>query len=160
MLGLNILDAQLMATDNGMKLETFKVLEDDGSCPETDFRLDEIVNRLKKDLSSDEDSLDAEYRSRTRAQKHFNVETKVRIEQLPGKDVTSLNIITTDRPGLLASIAQAFMQCNIRIHNAKISTAGEKANDTFIITDSKNQPLLDEEAYKPLQVSIMSHLNQ
>jgi len=159
-LGLNIVNAQLMATNHGMKLDTFKVLEEDGSSPDSDFRIDEIISRLKKELSSDESRPKANFRSRSRVQKNFNVETKVRLEQLPGKDITALNIITTDRPGLLASIAQAFMECNILIHNARISTAGEKANDTFHITDSQNQPLLDEDAYQPLRESIISHLLQ
>jgi [protein-PII] uridylyltransferase len=160
MLGLNIVNAQLMATDHGMKLETFKVLEEDGSVPDSDFRLNEIIDRLKKDLSNDDTPPEAHYRSRSRAQKHFEVETKVRLEQLPGKDITSLNIITTDRPGLLAGIAQAFVECDIRIHNARISTAGEKANDTFHITDNQDQPLLDEEIYQPLRESILNHLQQ
>lgn len=160
MLGLDIVNAQLMASDHGMKLETFKVLEEDGNVPESDFRIDEIITRLRKDLNNNKDKPETSIRSRSRAHKHFEVETVVRLEQLPGKDITSLNIITADRPGLLADIAQAFMECDILIHNAKISTAGEKANDTFHITDSQNQPLLDEEAYQPLRESIINHLSQ
>jgi [protein-PII] uridylyltransferase len=160
MLGLNVVNAQLMATDQLMKLETFKVLEQDGSVPENDFRIDEIIRRLKKDLGSDKSEPESNFRSRSRAQKHFNVQTEVRLEQLPDKDITALNIITTDRPGLLANIAQAFIECNIRIHSAKISTAGERANDTFHITDQQNQPLLDEDTYQPLRLAIIKHLSQ
>jgi [protein-PII] uridylyltransferase len=93
-------------------------------------------------------------------QKHFQVETDVRFEQLPGKDITVMNITTTDRPGLLARIAQAFIECRIRIHNAKIATAGEEARDIFHITDNNNKPLLDEEACQQLRTSVIKHINQ
>ena len=94
-----------------------------------------------------------------RVQKHFQVQTETRFEQLPGKDLTVMNIVSNDRPGLLARIALAFVECDVRIHNAKMATAGEKANDTFHITDSKNQPLLDEGRLQQLRDALKKHLN-
>ena len=158
-LGLTIVDAQLMATETGLKLETFKVLEEDGSSPESEYRIDEIITRIKINLSSENPEKLTITRSGKRAQKHFQVETKIRFEQLPGKDLTVMSISTNDRPGLLARIALAFVECNVRIHNAKIATAGEKADDTFHITDSNNQPLLDEKHLQQLRESLKKHLN-
>jgi len=158
-LGLTIVDALVMATDNGFTLDTFKVLEEDGNSPDSEFRIDEIVSRLKERLSRKNDTISSG-RPASRAQKHFQVETKIRFEQLPGKDITLMNIVTTDRPGLLARIGKAFIECGIRVHNAKISTAGEKVNDAFQITDTKNQPLLDEENSQQLRASIIKHLNE
>jgi [protein-PII] uridylyltransferase len=158
-LGLTIVDAQVMATDNGFTLDTFKVLEEDGNSPDSDYRIDEIVERLKDKLNSKNKSITS-IRPASRAQKYFEVETRISFEQLPGKDITLMNVITTDRPGLLARIGQAFIECGIRVHNAKISTAGEKVNDTFYITDSDNQPLLDEENSQQLRASIIKHLTE
>ena len=157
-LGLTIVDAQLMATDNALKLETFKVLEDDGSISNSEYRIPEIVDRIHKELRSDQPPEVSAWRAKSRALNHFSIETEVRFEQLPGKDITALNLVTTDRPGLLAHVAQAFMECGVRIHNAKISTAGEKVNDTFLITDSENMPLLDDEKNQQLKEAIIRHL--
>lgn len=158
-LGLTIVDAQLMATETGLKLETFKVLEENGNSPESDYRIEEITTRIRKILSSENTEKLTITRPGTRIQKHFQVATRIRFEQLPGKDITRMNIVTADRPGLLARIALAFVECDVRIHNAKIATAGEKANDTFHITDSKNQPLLDEERLQQLRDSLNRHLS-
>ncbi|MFW2372663.1 MAG: [protein-PII] uridylyltransferase [Gammaproteobacteria bacterium] len=158
-LGLTIVEAQLMATGTGLKLETFKVLEEDGSSPETDYRIEEIITRIRKNLSSENPEKLTITRPRNRVQKHFQVKTKIRFEQLPGKDLTVINIVTNDRPGLLARIALAFVECDVRIHNAKIATAGEKANDTFHITDTKNQPLLDVARLQQLRNSLKNHLD-
>jgi [protein-PII] uridylyltransferase len=156
-LGLTIFDAQIMATDNGYTLDTFKVLEESGITQVSDYRLNEIKQHLRDCLSDTSDTC-LSARPSPRVQKHFKVKTLVKFEQLPGKDITVMNIITGDRPGLLARIGRAFSEQKIRLHNAKISTAGEKANDTFHITDSKNQPLLDEDACQQLRATIIRNL--
>jgi len=158
-LGLTIVDAQIMATDNGFALDTFKVLEEDGNSSDSEYRIDEIVSRLKDRLSSETSPVLSD-RPVPRVQKYFQVETKISFEQLPGKDITLMNIITTDRPGLLARIGKAFIECGIRVHNAKISTAGEKVTDAFHITDNNNQPLLDEDDSQRLRATIIKRLNE
>ncbi len=159
-LGLTIVDAQIMATNDGFTLDTFKVLEENGQNPDDQFRINEIIDRLRKTLTQDTAETIAQERPASRAQKLFQVKTKIRFEQLPGKDITVMSITTSDRPGLLARIGQAFNDCHIRVHNAKISTAGEKANDSFHITDSQNQPILDEEAIQNLRSSLLEHLSR
>ncbi|HEX5635883.1 MAG TPA: HD domain-containing protein, partial [Gammaproteobacteria bacterium] len=158
-LALNIVDAQIMATDNGYTLDSFKVLEEDGSTPETDFRINEIITYLIKHLKTNSIGSQPE-RNIPRSHRYFSTETIVRFEQRPGKDITVMNIITADRPGLLARIGRAFLENKIRIHKAKIATVGEQVDDTFHITDINNQPLLDEEACQRLRASLIAHLEK
>jgi [protein-PII] uridylyltransferase len=158
-LALNIVDAQIMATDNGFTLDSFKVLEADGRSPDSEMRIREIVQSLKKYLSGTV-PLPEITRAVARTLKHFQTETKVRFEQQAGKDMTIMNIITADRPGLLARIGRAFGENRIRIHKAKIATVGEQADDTFLITDNHNQPLLNEEICQTLRASLIRHLSQ
>lgn len=158
-LALNIVDAQIMATDNGFTLDTFKLLEEDGSTPETDFRINEIITYLKKYLTTNSVSNQIE-RTLPRAHRYFATQTVVRFEQRPGKDLTVMNIIAADRPGLLARIGRAFMENKIRIHKAKIATVGEQVDDTFHITDINNQPILDEDACQKLRASLIAHLEK
>jgi [protein-PII] uridylyltransferase len=58
---------------------------------------------------------------------------------------TRLFLVTGDRPGLLATISRVFLTLNIHLHNAKIVTAGERAEDMFYITNQDNQILNTEE---------------
>ncbi|VAW61706.1 [Protein-PII] uridylyltransferase / [Protein-PII]-UMP uridylyl-removing enzyme [hydrothermal vent metagenome] len=164
-LGLNIADAKINVTENHYALNSFKVLEENGSSPNESYRIDEIVEKLSSRLSLTDSQaspgrINQHSRHRSRAQKSFAVKTRIRFEQLVGKDVTLLNIVAIDRPGLLASIAQAFIDHDIHIHHAKISTAGEKALDSFHITDKDSNPLLDDESMENLKNTLLKHLNQ
>jgi len=57
-------------------------------------------------------------------------------------------------------LPEAFLDCDIRIHNAKIATAGEKANDTFYITNRNGEPILDQDTCQRLETSLKEHLSE
>jgi [protein-PII] uridylyltransferase len=69
-----------------------------------------------------------------------------------------MHIETADRPGLLSVIARTFIQCNISIHSAKISTAGETANDNFDITQANTQTPLSEDMQQQLKQALLEQL--
>ncbi len=160
-LSLNIADAKINLTDDNFAISSFKVLEEDGSSPNQQFRMMEITDKLQSRLAADNenDTISPSNRLLSRTQKNFSVDTQIRFEQLVGNDITVLTIVTTDRHGLLASIAQAFAECEIHIHHAKIATAGEKALDSFYITDKDHNPLLDDKSMEKLKTTLLQHLN-
>ena len=158
-LGLGIADAKINVTHDNHALNSFKVLEEDGSSPTENYRIAEIVEKLTARLNDENNNITPINRRASRAQKSFNVPTEIRFDQLVGKDLTVLNIIASDRPGLLARIAQAFVECGIHIHHAKISTAGEKAIDSFHITDKDHNPLLDDKPMEELKSALLSQLS-
>ncbi len=43
--------------------------------------------------------------------------------------------------GLLYHVALAMHQCKVKLISAKVSTVGEKAEDTFLITDRDDLPV-------------------
>ena len=158
-LGLNIADAKISVTKNNFSINSFKVLEEDGSSPTEKYRMTEIADKLKSRLVNNDDETTHTGHRTSRNFKTFSVETKIRFEQLVGNDITVLTIISGDRPGLLASIAQAFAECEILIHHAKIATAGEKALDSFYITDKNHNPLLDDSSMEKLKLTLLKHLS-
>jgi [protein-PII] uridylyltransferase len=58
--------------------------------------------------------------------------------------MTELSINTKDIPGLLSKIGCSLKSCNIRLHDAKIHTVGEKAEDVFLISDTQNRAIVDK----------------
>ncbi len=161
-LGLNIADAKINMTNNHFAINSFKVLEEDGSSPSEQYRMEEITDKLKSRLDLNHENhaqISNTKHLPSRAQKNFYVDTEIRFDQLVGNDITVLTIIATDRPGLLANIAQAFVECEILIHHAKIATAGEKALDSFYITDKNHNPLLDDSSMETLKLTLLKHLN-
>jgi len=160
-LSLNIADAKINLTENNFAINSFKVLEEDGSSPNEQFRMAEIVEKLQSRLDPDNEQnpVTPPNRMLSRTQKNFSVDTKIRFDQLVGSDITVLTIVSSDRPGLLASIALAFAKCEIHIHHAKIATAGEKALDSFYITDKDLNPLLDDHSMEKLKSTLLENLS-
>jgi [protein-PII] uridylyltransferase len=66
--------------------------------------------------------------------------TQVNIHQASQGIYHRLEIVAGDRPGLLAKIAFTFLQLGIDLHNAKINTLGNRAEDSFLIS-AKQQAL-------------------
>ena len=48
---------------------------------------------------------------------------------------TQLALVCSDRPGLLAHVAAALRECQLRVHDARIATFGERVEDFFELTD-------------------------
>lgn len=78
----------------------------------------------------------------------------------PVSQQTVLEIITPDRPGLLARIGRIFVEFGISVRKAKISSIGERVEDFFFITDSQNQPISDPDLCHRLQQAICEQLDQ
>jgi len=47
---------------------------------------------------------------------------------------TVLELVAGDRPGLLSEVGQVFEEFGLRVHAARITTVGERAEDTFYLT--------------------------
>ena len=80
-------------------------------------------------------------RTRTRA---FEVISKVLIDNELSNKFSVLEIEALDRPGLLAELAQELSKLNLDIGSAHIVTFGEKAVDTFYVTDLTGQKIVDK----------------
>jgi len=64
---------------------------------------------------------------------------------------TLLELVTTDRPGLLAHIGRLLEVHRLRLHHARILTEGAIAQDCFTITDRNNQPVIDQSILMSLE---------
>ena len=73
---------------------------------------------------------------------------------------TVLEIITPDRPGLLAHLSRIFVRFELCVLNAKISTLGERVEDIFYITDRASQPITNAGLIKTLKETICTELDE
>ena len=78
----------------------------------------------------------------------------------PNLQQTVLEVITADRPGLLARIGHIFVQFGITLRKAKIANVGERVEDFFFITDHDDQPISDPDLCQTLQKAICEQLDQ
>lgn len=158
-LGLNIVDAFIMPSGNDeYSLSIFQTLIDTTDIGSMAYRLESIESTLKTALSSGQKPV-ASQRNIPRSHKHFTVPTEVNFSQDTIKNRTIVEISSADRPGLLARISQAFVETGTRVHNAKIATMGERAEDLFDVTDLDDQPITDPEQQQHIIDKIIASLN-
>ena len=136
-----VVDAKIHTTRNGYALDSFVIL--DKHQRETTYRdfLSYIEHELARQLHA-HNALKPAARGRvSRHLKHFPIDAEVNLRPDENGGLYALNLIAGDRPGLLFAIAQVLYQHHINLYTAKISTLGERAEDTFMIQgDALNQP--------------------
>ncbi|MDH4274487.1 MAG: [protein-PII] uridylyltransferase, partial [Gammaproteobacteria bacterium] len=142
-LGLNILEARLVTTRNGYSIETYQILEQNGQTIASEQRLLEIKNFLQQQFLQDDIAFPGLNRVTSRQIKHFATPTEVAFTLDERNQRTLMELRTTDRPGILARVAIAMLECDIAVHNAKISTLGALVDDVFFVSTHNNQPLRD-----------------
>ncbi|WP_455198510.1 [protein-PII] uridylyltransferase [Kaarinaea lacus] len=142
-MGLNITDARIITSNDNYTLDTFLVLEQDGTPISNSARLREVQMMLS-DRLQDPEHIPHPSVQAPRQLKYFPIETEVLFREDENNNRTVLEVIATDRPGLLARIARAMLDCELLLQNAKIATFGERAEDIFFVTDTDYQPLSEE----------------
>ncbi|NHN37726.1 [protein-PII] uridylyltransferase [Pseudomaricurvus alcaniphilus] len=161
-LNLSIQNARLYNTDRGgYTIDTFYVLDHNNQPIGNDpARVDRIKSALKKALESDSLFSDTTRRLTPRQLKNFSIPTRTKISNDIRSNSTVLEVVTPDRPGLLAIIARIFMQHNIQLNSAKIATLGERVEDIFYLVDANGEPLSDPDFCNTLQAQIRTQLDQ
>lgn len=137
-LRFSVMESRILSSPTGMALDTFLLLEADTQQPASAARAQELQQRLQRELEHPTGMQPCK-RNMTRHQKHF--QTPPRISFHAAGDRTQLALVGADRPGLLAAVAQVMLNTEVRVHDARIATFGERVEDFFQITDRHNAPL-------------------
>ncbi len=144
-LGLNILDARIITSENQFALNSFQVLEQSGE-PINDLRRElHICSTIKQQLLAQSGNQQQNAHSHSRQAEHFPIRTKAIFHQDPQNRYNILQLITTDHPGLLSTLGQLFREHHFNILNAKISTIGSRAEDMFFLTMQDKQLINPEQ---------------
>ena len=64
----------------------------------------------------------------------FPVPPMVNLHPDEGSQNWRLEIVATDRPGLLGDVAQVFVAYNIHLQTAKVMTLGDRVEDVFVVS--------------------------
>lgn len=138
-LHFSVMEARILSSHTGMALDTFLLLDAGTQQPATEQRAEELKQRMYRALSQPGHTHQPSKRNMSRHLKHFQMTPKIAFN-LAG-DRTRLSLVGTDRPGLLAAVAQAMAEAGVRVHDARIATFGERAEDYFLVTNRQDQPL-------------------
>jgi [protein-PII] uridylyltransferase len=135
--GGNIIDARIHTSKDGMALDNFLVQDPMGR----PFKETGQIERLRttiEDALANRNMLSAKLESKPitlRRAEAFRIAPSVLIDNQASNRFTVLEVNARDRPALLNNLAQALFQSKVTLHSAHIATYGERAVDTFYVTD-------------------------
>jgi [protein-PII] uridylyltransferase len=134
----SILEAKVHTTSSNYALDTFQVVS--AMLPEHNR---ELINMVEADLCQTlvrAGPLPAPSRGRvSRRVKSFPVAPRVDLRPDEKAQRWLLSISASDRVGLLYSVARVLARHNINLQLAKVSTLGERVEDTFLIAGPELQ---------------------
>ncbi len=154
----SVVDARIHTTRDGRVLDSFVVLDPTRSGNVTNYRdfLNYIEHELVKQLRSTEPPRTVSRGRISRHLRHFPLDAEVVLRPDEKGRYHALHVTAGDRPGLLFAISQVLVRHGIALISAKISTLGERAEDTFLI---RGESLDSPQACLKLETDLLEVLN-
>ncbi len=137
---VDIVNAQLLNASDGYALQTFRLAPANTDNEEMSIIANQIKHGLEERLNDITDAKHAALGGNGK-HKYFSSPTVISFKKVNENSATQIKIETMDRPGVLANVAKAFINCKIKIINARIVTAGEKAIDYFVVSNAHDEAL-------------------
>jgi len=135
--GGNIIDARIHTAKNGMAVDNFLVQDPLGRPFSEESQLARIRTMIGDALGGKiklVTQLAARPLARPRADA-FDVAPRVEFDNQASNRFTVIEVNARDRPALLNRLARALFEAKLIVHSAHIATYGERAADTFYVTD-------------------------
>ena len=157
-LNLNVVQARIVSTTDSYDLYTLHILGSNNQVITDPEELQYIAETVRINLEREKPLLPVHHKPRIL--RNFNVATRISFSQYVEKGLTLLEVNAGDMPGLLSRLGEAMDGLGIRVHNARINTLGEQAQDIFYvttrggerITDTKQQRIIRETLEQALKV--------
>ena len=131
-LGYSIVEATIHTTRHGYALDSFVLLDPNGQ-----FAYRDMQALVEHDLTAhlqQQPPLEGPISGRlSRLVKHFPITPEVSMRPDERGQHWLMSVTAADRPGLLYSIALILARHHVSLHTAKISTLGDRVEDTFLI---------------------------
>ncbi len=139
--GASIIDARIHTSRDGMAIDNLLV-QDSQKRPYTDRKLrGRLVKAIEQALVADSLPAPPLPRPLPRRSAAFSIAPSVVIAERASTRTTVVEVNARDREGLLARLALAIHDLGHQIHSAHIATYGERAVDTFYLTNTAGRKL-------------------
>jgi [protein-PII] uridylyltransferase len=140
-LGFNIVAARLLVSADDRVFDSFELLDARDHHAMDAQRAAALDVELKRVLGTRDLAARVARRNLPRRLRHF--QRAPQITFIAANHATQLALVCSDRPGVLAQIAQALRDARVRVHDARIATFGERVEDFFILTDEHGRALTE-----------------
>ncbi len=161
--GASIVEARIVTLKNGKALDVFAIQDSEGGPFDQPTRLARLTATIERVLGAPEQSLAAlktlppHVNPAIRA---FPVAPRVLIDNKASAAFTVIEITGRDRRGLVHALTAVLMAQDLRIANAKISTFGHRAVDTFYVKDRFGLKVEAEPKLKAIRAALLEVLRE
>ena len=153
--GFDIAAAKIYTTVHGYALDAFQILPKSESTDRYRDVIGMIEQELARVLNDPATPLTTHSGRISRQVKHFPMQPAVALIPARQKPFYELTVSCADRPGLLSAMARVFLDFGVNLHDARITTLGQRAEDVFVLAHPK---LGDAEFAREFQQKLTSEL--
>ncbi len=142
--GYNVVEARVSSTTDGRALDVFFCQPAADALP-----VPAATEKIRQAVLGQQPAARQKRRYLPRRLRHFHFRPQIHLkayENDPSEDV--MEVVCSDRPGVLADIAETLLQHGAEIHGAKIATFGNRVEDTFWISATGNHPLTADQRHR------------
>ena len=151
-LELSVVDASVNTSPSGMCFDTYTVLDENGNALRHDSPIREKIATELCDVIDNPRKLKLPGKRRLARQlQELSQPTEVHLHTDKAAQASTLTILANDRPGLLAAIGLLFVELDLHLLSAKITTLGERVEDIFVILDNNQLPIPDGDVAEQLK---------
>jgi [protein-PII] uridylyltransferase len=130
---MEVLGAKVHTTLHGYALNTFQLMGRGWRVADYKDAINVIEHGLADAMLS-EKPLPAPTKPRASRQlKHFPLPAQVHVRKGKLVDYFEISLVAADQPGLLSRVARVLLAEQVRLHDARVSTLGARAEDTFSV---------------------------
>ena len=161
--GASIEAARIFTLKNGMALDSFYVRGAQGGAFDRPDKLAKLATAVEQTLSGRlKPHLELARRRSSLPSRlsSFEVQPRVLIDNKASDSHTIIEVNGRDRPGLLYQVTQALTKLQLMIHNAKISTYGERAVDVFYVQSALGEKVEGEAKLKRIRAKLLEALDE
>jgi len=155
--GGNIIDARIHTARNGTAVDNFLVQDPLGRPLNEQTQIDRLKTAIADALANRVKlvpQLAARPLARPRADA-FDVRPVVVFDNTASNRFTVIEVAARDRPALLNRLARALFEGQLIVHSAHIATYGERAVDTFYVTDVLGEKIAGEAKLKGIEKRLL-----
>jgi len=148
--------AKIHTTRDGYALDSFQVMQRG----EAEGHYRDVLAYIEKTLSVELESAKELLKPRigrvSRHAKHFPIPAKAGLSEPDRAGIRVLTLSANDQPGLLYRVARVLLNHKVALHGAKISTLGERAEDSLLISSGDLDSPESEQRLKDELISALS----
>lgn len=157
-LNINIVDARIITLNNSQAIDTYLLLDKNGSFIKDKHTLKFLEEKIEDVVSKAEYKIKKITKKPTENISSFKKFININISKKMADLLVEIS--TLDHPGLLSKICESFDSCDLMVKDAKISTLGEEANDIFVVFPFKTNKEFSSKSIDELKNKIKLKISE